>query len=316
MTREHMDIPSFSDPLGEALHQLRLTGCLYCRSDLTAPWGVEFPEFEHCMMFHIVTAGSCLLEIPGESTHQLRSGSMALVPHGKGHKILSPDCENATPLFDIPATKMSDRYEIMQFGGDGELTQLTCGVVRFDHVTGQKLVSLLPNSLFLDSWQEGQNEWLHSTLRFIANEAKALRPGGETILTHLADILVIQALRTWLDQTNHHQKGWLAALKDKQLGKAIAAIHRAPEQNWSVALLAQQAGMSRSGFSARFSDMVGQSPAQYLTHWRMQLAYNELASGQTPLARLAEKHGYQSEAAFSRAFKRIFAVSPGSVKPI
>ena len=314
MQRTNTHIANFTDPLGETLHLLRLTGTLYCRSELTAPWGIDLPAFDDCMMFHIVTAGHCWLDLEGEEPRLLQQGSLALVPHGNGHCLRSSPQEEAVPLFDIPVDKVSDRYEIMRHGGTGELTQLTCCVVRFDHVAGQQLIKLLPKVLQVNSWAEDEDSWLQSTLRFIAREAREPRPGGETVITHLADILIIQAIRSWIDSASDADLGWLAALRDDQIGRAIAAIHREPEKNWSVASLAREVGMSRSGFSARFTNLVGESAMRYLTQWRMQLARVQLQETTDTLSVLADRLGYQSEAAFCRAFKRVFGVSPGSVR--
>jgi AraC-like DNA-binding protein len=312
--RTNANIPDLTDPIGEALHLFRLNGTFYCRSELTAPWGVELPPFEGRMMFHVVTAGQCWLEVEGEEPHLLRQGSLVLIPHGLGHVVRSSREQETTPLFDIPVEQVSERYEIMRHGGDGELTHLTCGLVRFDHVAGQQLVALLPKVLQIDTWEEEEGGWLQSTLRFIVREARELRPGGETVITHLADILIIQAIRSWLDTAPDANQGWLAALRDKQIGRALTAIHRAPEKTWSVASLAKEAGMSRSGFSARFTQLVGDSALRYLTRWRMQLARTRLSESSTSLSELSVSLGYQSEAAFCRAFKREFGVSPGSYR--
>lgn len=312
--RTETHIPGTTDLLGETLHLLRLTGSLYCRSELTAPWGVDLPPLEDCMMFHIITQGHCWLEIKDEEPRLLQQGSLVLIPHGNGHSIRSRPEDKAVPLFDIPVEKVSDRYEIMRHGGNGEETQLTCCVVRFDHVAGQKLISLLPKVLHINSLMDEEDSWLQSTLRFIAREAKELRPGGETVITHLADILIIQAIRSWINSAPEAEQGWLAALRDIQVGKALAAIHREPEKEWSVATLAKEVGMSRSGFSARFTNLVGESAMRYLTQWRMQLARIQLEETADSLSVLADRVGYQSEAAFCRAFKREFGVSPGSVR--
>jgi len=303
-----------NDPLGEALHLLRLTGSFYCRSELTAPWGVALPQFDGCMIFHIVTAGRCWLEIEGEKSRLLQPGSLTLVPHGHKHSMRSDPQEETVPLFDIPSDQISDRYEIMRHGGGGELTHLTCCVAHFDHVAGQQLLELLPKVLHISGWENEDDSWLQSTLRFIAREAKALRPGGETVITHLADILIIQAIRAWIDTAPEANQGWLAALRDEQIGRALAIMHREPEKEWNVEHLAKRVGMSRSGFSARFTHLVGVSAMRYLTQWRMQLARSQLLETSDSLSILADRLGYQSEAAFCRAFKRVFGVSPGSIR--
>lgn len=219
-----------------------------------------------------------------------------------------------SPLFDIPVEQISERYEIMRYGGDGDFTHAICVVVRFDHVAAQQLVELLPNVIQLNPWKDHGSTWLQDSLRFISREAAELRPGGETVITRLADILVIQMIRAWIESVSEDQRGWLAALRDPQIGRALAAIHRTPQRAWRVAELAHDAGMSRSAFSARFSQLVGDSVMRYLTRWRLQLARTYLRETRDPLARIAERIGYESEAAFCRAFKRMFSVPPGSVR--
>ena len=171
-------------------------------------------------MFHVVTAGRCWLEVEGDEPRLLQQGSLALVPHGTGHCIRSSPTAEAEPLFEIPVEQVSDRYEIMRYGGDGELTQLTCGVVRFDHVAGQKLIKLLPRVLQIDTWDNDESNWLQSTLRFIAREARELRPGGETVITHLADILIIQAIRSWIDSAARSRSGLACRLTRCSGGKS------------------------------------------------------------------------------------------------
>jgi len=314
MTTRPREIPTLTDPLGETLHLLRLNGSFYCRSELTAPWGVEMPAFDGYMMFHIVTAGHCWLEVEGEAPRLLQQGSLTLVPRGNGHRIRSSPEVTVEPLFEIPVERVSERYEVMRYGGGGAPTQLTCGVVSFDHQAGQQLIAQLPGLLQIDSLNDEDDSWLQSSLRFIAREARELRPGGETVITHLADILIIQAIRSWIDTAPEANRGWLAALRDNHVGRALAAIHRQPEKDWTVASLAREVGMSRSGFSAKFTQLVGQSAKRYLTQWRMQLARAQLQESSVSLTRLAEGLGYQSEAAFCRAFKRVFGVPPGSVR--
>jgi len=186
--------------------------------------------------------------------------------------------------------------------------------VSFDHQAGQQLIAQLPGILQIDSLDDEDGSWLQSSLRFIAREARELRPGGETVITHLADIIIIQAIRSWIYTAPEANRGWLAALRDNHVGRALAAIHRQPEKDWTVASLAKEVGMSRSGFSARFTQLVGESAKHYLTQWRMQLARAQLQESSVSLTRLAEGLGYRSEAAFCRAFKRVFGVPPGRVR--
>jgi AraC-like DNA-binding protein len=161
---------------------------------------------------------------------------------------------------------------------------------------------------------EEDDGWLHNTVQFISREAQQMLPGNETIITRLADILVIQAIRTWIETVREDEHGWIVALRDKQIGKALATIHRQPEKDWSVASLAKEIGMSRSGFSARFSALVGEPVLQYLTNLRMQLARRQILQTSDSLAKIAQRIGYNSEPAFNRAFKRVMGMPPGAVR--
>ena len=311
---EHRRVPEHSDYLGEALHLLKLSGTFYCQSELRAPWGVDMPPFDDCLMMHIITAGHCWLMVEGEPPIHVQQGSLVMLPHGRGHRIASSPEQTATPLFDIPVEHISDRYDIMSFGGNGEVSRATCCVARFDHVAGQQLIRHLPAVMVVNTWEEAEGSWLQSTLRYMAHEAQKLSPGGETVMSHLADILIIQAIRTWLDKGTQADIGWLAALRDPQIGRTLAAMHRNPEADWTIERLADVASMSRSGYSARFTDLMGEPAMRYLTRWRMQMARLQLKNSADSMIAIAENLGYQSEAAFSRAFKRVFGVAPGSVR--
>jgi len=267
------------DPLGEALHFLRMTGVMYCRSEFTAPWALELPPFDDCLMFHVVTAGRCQLEVNGSDDRVLQPGEFALVPHGAGHRLTSNPRVPAVKLFDLPRELASDRYEILRHGGGGAATTIICGAVRFDHPAAHRLVTLLPNVITIDVWNSRELEWVQSTLRLMAIEAQEMRPGGETVVTRLADILVIQAIRSWMSKDPAARTGWLGALQDKQIGHALTLVHRDPAHPWTVESLAKEVGMSRSAFAARFTSLVG-----------------------------------ESEAAFSRTFKRFIGSSPGAVR--
>jgi len=310
--RHPTEIAPQTDPLGEVLHLLRLTGSVYARSELSAPWGVDLPPLEGHMMFHIVTAGRCWLEIDGSDPLLLERGGLALVPHGLGHQLVDEPGRAAIPFFDLPIERISERYERLQHGGGGELCCLICVVVRFDDAAAERLVDALPPVLHFDAWEAGDDRWFSDTLQFMAREAEALRPGGETVLTRLADILAIQLIRRWIASSHDAETGWLAALHDDRLGQAIAAIHREPGNDWSLESLAQTASMSRSAFAARFTEVVGESAMRYLARWRLLQARITLRTSDEPVGIVAERFGYRSEAAFCRAFKREFEVSPGT----
>lgn len=300
-----------TDPLGEALHALRLSGVVYARSHLTAPWGLALPAMPECLLFHVVTAGRCVLEIASQPPVELAPGRFALVPHGRGHRLVHAAGAEATDFFDLPVRRVAPRYETLEHGGGGEATTLVCGAVRFEHPAARDLVERLPPTVQIDAAESPHARWMRGTLDLMAAEAASPRPGGETIVTRLADILVVQAIRGWLDRTPEADAGWLGGLRDPRIGPVLTAVHREPMKPWTVAAMAEAASMSRSSFAERFRRRVGRSPMAYLTRWRMHVAAAWLGEHDVTLAQCAGRLGYESEAAFSRAFRREMGVSPG-----
>jgi AraC-like DNA-binding protein len=209
---------------------------------------------------------------------------------------------------------VSERYEMLRLGGGGERTMMICGLFQFEDPAAQQLVALLPELIKVDTWAAPQAEWMQSTLRIVAAEAREMNPGGETVITRLADILIVHAIRYWITNSASTQSGWLGALRDRRIGPIISKIHRRPDCRWKLASLAAEASMSRSAFAARFTELVGESAIQYVTRWQMEAARSRLAATDMTVAEVAHSIGYESEAALNRAFKRHLGVSPGTVK--
>jgi AraC-like DNA-binding protein len=309
-----VELPAVADPVGEALHFLRMSGTLYCRSEFREPWALAIPPMQNCLMLHVVTAGRCFLELEGEPGQLLQPGNLALVPHGKGHVLTSAAGLPPAKLFEIHREQVSERYETLRLGGDGEQATMICALFKFDDPAAQQLITLLPKLITVDAWASPQSEWMQSILRMIAAEAREMGPGGETVITRLADILVIHAIRFWITHNPSAQTGWLGALQDPQIGRVISKIHRDPARPWTLESLASEASMSRSAFAARFTGLVGESAMRYIARWRMNTALTRLAQHNLTVAEVANSLGYQSEAAFNRAFKRHVGVSPGAAK--
>lgn len=310
-----MTIPSApADPLGDALHLMRMSGAFYCRARFSAPWALRLPPFEQSLMFHVLTAGRCTLSVEGAGSCVLQRGDLALVPHGRGHVLSSAPDVAAVNLFDLPRQQLSDRYERLQHGGGGDVTSMICGAVRFDDPAARRLVQALPPVITVHSRDAPRLEWLQSTVRLLALEARDLRPGGDAVISRLADVLVIHAIRSWIEHDPGADTGWLGALRDAHIGRALALIHREPARPWTVADLAASVAMSRSAFAARFAALIGEPVMQYVTRWRMHLALVWLQQDNAPLAEIAGRLGYESDAAFSRSFKRVIGTSPGSVR--
>lgn len=311
---KHPPFRATFDPLGEALHFLRMSGAFYCRSELSAPWGFSVPPMDGCLWFHVVTSGRGWLEVDGLEPRLLQSGDLVLVPHGEGHRIWSESGVAVPTVLELSHEYESDLYAILRHGGGGADTSMVCGGVRFDHPAAHNLVALLPRVIAIEAARSSRTDWVQSTIRLMASEAQELRPGGETVVTRLSDILVIQAIRSWIENDPAAQTGWLGALQDRQIGRAISLIHRDPARAWTVASLADASAMSRSAFAARFTELVDEPAMHYVARWRMHVAVDWLKEGDATVGELPSRLGYQSEAAFSRAFKRIIGVSPGAVR--
>jgi AraC-like DNA-binding protein len=303
-----------ADPLGEALHFLRMNGAFYSHARLTAPWGMSLEPMPGYMWFHVPTAGELWVDASAIDPVRVRPGELVLVPHGEGHRLRSEPGAATPDVHELDLEWVSDRYEIIRHGGGGDPTTLICGAVRFDHPVARNLVEILPPSIHIQASESPQVERMQSTLALLAAEARETRPGGEAVITRLADILVIQAIRSWLETDPAARTGWLGAVNDPQIGHAISLIHAEPERAWTVASLAQATAMSRSAFAARFSRLVEQPAMEYVTRWRMQVAAEALREGGPSVAEVADQLGYRSEAAFARAFKRVLGVPPGAVR--
>jgi AraC-like DNA-binding protein len=284
------------------VHHLHMSGAFYCHSELTEPWGMTLPELPGHVWFHAVAEGAVQL-----GDRRLVRGDVALVTHGDGHVLCSQLGVAAPDILALEREHVSELYETLRHGGGGAPTRLLCGAIRFEHPAARNLIATLPDVIALDSAP------LQATLAMLAAETREAQPGGEAIITRLADVIVIQAIRGWIVTDPAAQTGWLGALRDPHLGRALTLIHRDPARAWTVAALASELAMSRSAFAARFSKLVGVPAMEYVTDWRMQLARNRLRDGAT-VAQVAGELGYRSEAAFARAFKRVTGTPPGAAR--
>ncbi len=301
------------DPLGEALHALRLSGAFFCRSELSAPWGIELPPMPDSLMFHIVIEGTAWITFANGERFPLETGDFALLPQGRGHAITDAPETRAINLFDYERPLLGPRYEMLQIDNGGDRAGLICGVASVKDPAARRMVGLLPKMIPMQAATPG-NEWLRGSVQVMMEEARSLGPGGDAVITRFSDILVVQAIRHWLNTDPHAQTGWLGALQDPQVGRALAIIHRDPTHPWTVESLAAAVGVSRSGLAARFADLVGETPMTYLRHWRFEVARNWLRDTDQTMAEIAEQLGYESEASFSRAFKKATGQTPGSVR--
>ncbi len=302
-----------ADPLTEALYQVRMRGAFYSWTEASAAASVEMPQLPDTLTFHIVARGTAYLEVDGEDAVALPEGQLALVPRGIGHRVST---EPNAPLMGradlLPQTMLGDSFSILRLGpADREAPlAMLCGVVAFDSSAVHDVLAVLPSIIRVDS---AAHPVMAALLPLLAGELRVPRPGGDAVSTRLADVLVVETVRAWLAEQHDAVTGWVAALRDPQLGPAIAAVHRAPGDPWTLGALAERARMSRSGFAARFTEVVGTSPMAYVAATRMHAARTMLTDGAT-VAAVAGALGYGSEAAFSRAFSRITGLTPGRVR--
>lgn len=310
------------DPLSDVLKTVRLDGAVYLNADFTAPWcartrfgmmaaaglpGAEGPA----VFFHFVLEGRCRVRLEGErETLDAGPGDMILLPHDDTH-VLGSDLQlaplDATGMVALPpAGEMIE----LRHGGGGEATRFVCGYLLCDRRMSRPLFDSLPRLLRIPVGDAPGAEWIADLLRVGVRETARSNPGSASMLAKLSELLFVEAMRRYAASLPAGQKGWLAAMRDPQLGRALALMHAEPGRAWTVEDLAREVALSRSALGERFAELVGEPPMQYLTRWRLALAAQSLRAGGEPVGRIAERIGYDSEAAFNRAFKREFGAPP------
>ena len=313
-----MNVDAFSD----VLRVIRLSGGVFLEAHLTAPWcmkGRLSPE--DCKAFqvapsvviasHYVASGTMKLQVEGEEVMEVRAGELVLLPHNDVHAFGS---DVTVPPFSQPdevKAKAAGEFTRIELGGGGEPTQLLCGYLGSDHAFGP-LLSSLPPVLKIDLRATPSGSWIESSFRFAISQIAAGRVGSTTVIAKLSELLFVEAVSHYIAGLPADRQGWLAGLRDPHIGRALTLLHANPAKAWSAEALAVEVGMSRSGFAERFTTLVGQPPMQYLAFWRMQLAGQRLRESRDTIAQVGFSVGYESEAAFSRAFKREFGDSPAA----
>ena len=311
MTKERVS----ADPLSDVLRAVRLDGAFFYAVEASEPWSVEavaakeltprvLPGAEHLISYHILTSGRCWGGLTGQRAVPLAPGDVIVFPHGDGH-VMSSD----PTLHSEPATPGRFPETVTIGAGDRVGATFVCGFLGCDRRPFNPLLSTLPRQLHLPGLSSG---WLQSFARQVVEESQARRVGADSVLTRLAELMFVEVLRRYIETLPPDQHGWLAGLRDDAVGRTLGLLHGDPAHAWTLDELAAKVAMSRSAFADRFSTFVGQPPMQYLAHWRMHLAAQRLATGRAKIATIAAEVGYESEEAFSRAFKRLMGVSPAA----
>jgi AraC family transcriptional regulator, alkane utilization regulator len=307
------------DTLSDVLRVLRVSGGMFFRVHLRAPFAVSAldvdmmlakfaPTAQHMLPFHLVTVGPIWFDVPGADAVVLEKGDIIVFPHGAAHALT--DKAGTEP---VPVTTLMDSVAgfppTLTHGGEGAEVRALCG---FFHCNGRlfnPLMDSLPPVLVI-RYDPRRTPWLVATLERTFDETLEGRPGGAALVERLTGLLFMEVVQRHLEDAA--SVGWLAGLSDPVVGKALALIHANPSRAWTVELLAQRSGASRSVLADRFVETVRMSPIKYLTSWRMELAAVQLLESQASLLEVAEDAGYESESSFSRAFKRYVGVPPGA----
>ncbi len=298
----------------DLLRGIRLQSSVYFRPEFRAPWGASIAD--HGTVFHIVVRGRCWLQVKGAAEPvRLSEGDFVVVTRGDPHIVRDAPDSPAVDFFDLARRRAPDKDRIFSAGGDGPITRFVCGGMQFENGATDPLLAVLPPLLHVKATREGGRSWLRLTVEHVLAELDSGGPGAAEVVTRLADILFIQAVRSYFEEsTDRAEFGWLAALRDPQVGRALALLHSHPDEPWTIASLAHRVAVSRSAFADKFTELVGEPPLRYLTRLRINAAARRLRSSDDKLRAVAAAAGYESVAAFTRAFRRHMKMTPGEYR--
>jgi AraC-like DNA-binding protein len=308
------------DPLSDVLRSVRLTGAIFFDVKASDPWVAEtpagasivekmFPGSEHLICYHVITHGNCWACISGEAPLRLAAGDIIVLPHGDTHVLTSTPGLRRTPDMSLYQLPRDGQLPVNISMGDSkdDPTHFVCGFLGCDARPYNPLLAALPRVILVNDRAGGA---LAAYVQFALTESKQPRMGGQGVLGRLSELMFVDVVRRYIETLPADRTDWLAGLRDPFIGRALSALHRNPAREWTIESLARLVGLSRSALAERFTQFVGQPPIQYLMNWRMQLAANHLLSGTESVAAIGNRVGYESEAAFSRAFKKAVGAPP------
>ncbi len=310
------------DVLSEVLKAVKLDGAVFFNGEFSSPWCARQPDAcamasylsarsKHVIIYHLMTAGQGYVRVEQNGcVIPLQAGDIVIVPHGNAH--LMGNGPPVTPVDSVEQLRrvLAEGTMMSQFGGGGELTKLVCGYLTCDPQLSQVFLAGLPPIVKIHIRDNPSGQWLEDTFRYSVDHAQASGPGGAAVIAKLSEVLVVETLRRYIAQLPKTQTGWLAGVRDPDVGKALALLHQQPASPWTIASLANGVGVSRSVLAERFRHFLSDTPMGYLTRWRLQLAAQVLTSTSKSVAEVAGEVGYESEPSFNRAFKREFGVPP------
>lgn len=312
------------DALSEVLRLVRLTGAVFLNAELSSPWAVQsppsrvlaqalMPEADHMIEYHLVVEGQCFIKVADEPPLKLEQGDLVMVPRGDTHR-MSSELQPSVPVLTVSEMKFPVPGEIVttRYGGGGGLTRLVCGYLAIDHRLCAALIGALPRVFRVSAGSSEVSAWMQTYLRIWLVERGEDQPGGACVLAKLSELMFVEAIRRYVEALPPEQASWLSGLRDPCVGKVLGLMHSDPTRAWTVESLAREVGVSRSALADRFTALLGKSPMQYLTQWRLTLAAHLLRTTNRSASVVAYNVGYESEAAFNRAFRREFGAPPAS----
>jgi len=310
------------DALSDVLRVVGLTGGVFLDARFTAPWcivGKVAPEFckpfmtppAYVISFHYIVEGRCFIAVDGEAPCQLEAGDAILLPHNQQHRLGSDLDVKAIPAADLVAPPEGIGVSRLDHGGGGAPCMMVCGFLGGDEQL-KPLITTLPPLMKISLTDSPGGQWMSHSFRFGAQQLANGDPGAATIMSKTSELLFVEAVRRHLTAMPAERTGFLAGLRDPAVGRALGMLHSQVTREWTVDDLAAAVHMSRSAFADRFLDLMGQPPMKYLTNWRMQVAAQKLREGRLTVGQIAFDIGYESEAAFARAFKREMGTPPAT----
>ncbi len=313
------------DALSDVLRVSHLTGGVFLNAEFFAPWCIAArvsPEHcapalgpaSHLIIYHYVVEGDLKVRVEGEDGEGLviEAGEVVVLPRNDLHLIGSDLSLPPVAGSDVIRPPTKGGLFSIHYGGGGKRTRMVCGFLCCAGSEGNPVIATLPRLLKLNVEPGGAAEWIRSTFQYAAEEVAAGRPGSETVLAKLSELLFVQTVRRYADALPDGQTGWLAGLREPHVARALALLHRDIARRWTIDELSREVGLSRSALADRFIRLIGVPPMHYLASWRMQVATQELRSTSASLAQIAATVGYESEASFSRAFKKAFGAAPAT----
>jgi AraC-like DNA-binding protein len=310
------------DVLSEVLKAVKLGGAMFYNAEFSAPWCFYSPpsltlapylsaDSKHLIIFHLLTHGHGHAHIEGDDRLlSLNAGDILIIPHGDPHAMRNGPFIKPVDHAEEVRRVLDQGLRVSRMGGGGEVTKFICGYMTCEPQLCRVVLGGLPHLLKVNIRDDASGQWLEQSIRHSVDHVDPSKPGGETVLARLSEVLFVETLRRYIARLPSEQTGWLAGIRDPEVGKALALLHRKPAHPWTIAALGSEVGISRSVLAERFRRYLSETPIAYLTRWRLQLGAQLLTSTSNGVAHIAAEVDYESEPAFNRAFKREFGLPP------